>query len=146
VSTPAPTAETSEAQIRFAVIAKSAERHTVTGWAYIAKDKGGVVVDHSGDVIDIHELKKAMIGFMKTFRASGEMHRGQAPNPIVECFTFTPEDIAALAKDGMPSTFPQGTLVTVEIPPDTLAKIDAGSLLAFSIEGKMVPVPVEAES
>lgn len=120
-------------RLRFVIKSKDAERHTISGWAYVSKDADGLVVDHSGQTIDIHELERAMQQFAKDGAVSGEMHKGAAPNPIVESFTFTPEKIEAL---GLPADFPQGTVITVEVDEATFAKVKAGTYMAFSIEGK----------
>lgn len=122
-------------RIKFVIKGKRAEdeRHYVSGWAYVSKADGDVVVDHSGQSIDIHELERAMQQFAKDGAVSGEMHEGAAPNPVVESFTFTPEKIEAL---GLPADFPQGTVITIEVDEPTFQKVKNGSYMMFSIEGK----------
>jgi len=122
-----------DAQVKLVIKSKDEQRHTISGWAYVSKAASGEVVDHSGQSIDIHELEKGMQRFMKEGAFSGEMHRGDAPNPVLECYTFTPEKIAAL---GLPSDFPQGTVVTIEVGPEAYAKVKEGSYMMLSIEGQ----------
>jgi hypothetical protein len=121
--------------MRLQIVRKDEKRHTIYGWAYVSQDADGVqVVDHSDETIAIETLEKAMHGFMKSSRASGEGHDGRDyGNVVVECIVFTKEKIAAMGLEE--GSVPLGCWIGVEVGPETFAKVVSGELSMFSIEG-----------
>lgn len=68
------------------------EQQMVFGWAYVTKDEAGQdVVDHSGEVVDIAEIEKAAVDFVKESRRGGEMHRQKTAGQIVHSVVITDE-------------------------------------------------------
>ena len=126
---------TKDVTLKFQIISKSEERRQVFGWAYVSKDRDGKQVqDFSGDIVPVEELEKAAYGFLKEARVGGEMHEGDAPNQLIASLVFTEPIQKAL---GLPEgVLPQGWFVGFEVSADTFAKVKAGSLLCFSIEGQ----------
>ena len=94
---------------------------------------GRPVIDLQGDVIDPGDLEDAAAQFVKDSRQGGEMHAGPAPSELIASIVLTAEVQKAL---GIPEGLvPQAWLVGFEVPPETFAKVKAGSRLMFSIEG-----------
>lgn len=125
-----------EATLEFKVVSKSAEQHIVYGWAYVSELDGEQVVDHSGEVIKIDELRKGARLFMREQRASGEMHEGQAENVVVESIVITDELVKAMPEVFVQEGGPRGWLIGVEVNAETFKRVNDGSRLMFSIEGK----------
>jgi len=112
-----------------------ADRHLVFGWANVAVQKDGTPVeDLHGDVIAITDLEEAAYAFNLEFRATGEMHTGEAVGQLVESFVVTQEK---LEKMGLAQhALPQGWWVGFHIPDDAIfAKVKEGAYTMFSIQG-----------
>lgn len=129
--------DVSETQVEFKVVSKSAEQRIVYGWAYCSKDADGEqVVDHSGEVIKIDELRKGARLFMREQRASGEMHEGVAENVVVESIVVTDELVKAMPDVFVQNDGPRGWLIGVEVNAETFKRVADGSRLMFSIQGQ----------
>jgi cation transport regulator ChaB len=117
------------------IVEKRDDTHSVFGWASVAVGKDGTpVIDLQGDVIHIDDLEEAVYDYVPTYGVGGEMHQGAAANPLIESMVFTP---AKLAKMGIPEgTVPMGWWVGYRISQDTFARVQEGSRLMFSIEGR----------
>lgn len=122
-------------RLNVSIVRKDERRRVVYGWAYQSEGADGVqVVDHSGETIDIDELEKAMHGFMKSSRESGENHNGEdVGNVVVECIVFTKEKLEAMGLEA--GSVPLGAWIGVEVSAATFAKVMSGELTMFSIEG-----------
>lgn len=123
--------------IEFKVVSKSEDQHIVYGWAYCSKDADGAqVVDHSGEVIKIDELRKGARLFMREQRASGEMHQGSAENVVVESLVVTDELVKAMPDVFAQNDGPRGWLIGVEVSAETFKRVKDKSRLMFSIQGQ----------
>lgn len=115
-------------------IAKTDEpRRLVFGWASVAEDGGGLVVDKQGDMISPEELEKAAYQFVLFKRDAGEMHRRVGVGVLVESLVTTLEKQRAMGLE--PGTLPVGWWVGFRVDPDIFAKIQSGEYRAFSIHG-----------
>jgi len=112
------------------------DQHLVFGWAYIAKRASGEqVVDHSGDFVDEFDgLEDAAYDYVLNSREGDEMHATDVAARLVESMTFTPDK---LRKMGIaPDAVPTGWWVGFKVEnADTWAKVKAGELTMFSIQG-----------
>ncbi len=115
-------------------LVKTDDESLVFGWASIVADAdGGLIVDHQDDVIEPGELEKAAYDFVLSAGATGAMHSGGAVGRLVESMVLTPEKAAAI---GLAAPAHSGWWVGFKIDdPEVFAKIKAGELGAFSIEG-----------
>lgn len=126
-----------ETTIEFEVVSKSEDQRIVYGWAYCSKDaKGEQVVDHSGELIKIDELRKGARLFMREQRASGEMHEGTAENVVVESLVVTDELVKAMPDVFVQNDGPRGWLIGVEVSSETFKRVKDKSRLMFSIQGQ----------
>jgi len=107
----------------------------VFGYAYVAKNADGTaVVDHSGDVVDVASLKKAIYeGFGKV--KSREMHEKDAEATLIASVWIDHETLAKMG--GTPANAPDGAWwVGVQVnDADLWKRIKAGEVSAFSIGG-----------
>lgn len=113
----------------------------VFGWASVAvKDRDQLLVDKQGDQIEPAELEKAAYDFVEHSRVANEMHRGGPVGVLVESLVVTPEKLEAMGLqrvgDDVSKAAPQaGLWVGFRVRPDVFAKVKAGELRMFSIEG-----------
>jgi hypothetical protein len=121
------------------------ELRVVYGWASVTKIGGEEVVDNQDDVIDTHDLVKAVHDFMLDSRVGGIMHMRGEDGPVVigsviESIVLTDDVQKTLGIDlGM-----EGWFIGIKVMNDTVWKmVKDGRLKAFSIGGKGVRVPVE---
>jgi hypothetical protein len=120
-------------------------RRMVFGFANVSMTAdGGQVVDAHRDMIDPDDLESAAYEHVLNFRATGEMHQGEAIGRLVESFFINPAKLAAmgLAEDALPTAWWVGYRVD---DPDVFAKVLDGTYRAFSIQGRAERVPVEEE-
>ena len=112
------------------------------GYAYVAKNAdGSAVVDHSGDVVDVASLKKAIYeGFGKV--QSREMHQTDAQATLIASAWIDHETLAKMG--GSPGNAPDGAWwVGVQVNDAALWKrIKDGEVSAFSIGGSGTRTPV----
>ena len=74
------------------------EQRIVWGWAYVCEERGGQVVDHSGQVVDPDDMQKAAHGFVLDSRMGGVMHEQQGGS-IVDSMFFSKDVQRALGVD-----------------------------------------------
>jgi hypothetical protein len=112
------------------------------GYAYVAKKADGTaVVDHSGDVVDVASLKKAIYeGFGKV--ASREMHETDAQATLIASVWIDHETLKSMG--GSPANAPDGAWwVGVQVNDAALWKrIKNGEVSAFSIGGSGSRTPI----
>ena len=116
------------------------DRQLVFGWANVAVRKNGsTVVDHDNEQIAPQDLEDAAYLYNLQFREANEMHGPAVKGRLVESLVVTKEKLTAmgLASDALP----QGWWVGFHVDADTFAKVKAGVLNMFSIEGTAEPVP-----
>ena len=115
------------------------DQRLVFGWLYVHRDKTGkMIVDHSREIIQMHELEKASYEFVMHHRAAGEMHeRTVGVGTLVECCVFTAEKRAAM---GIPEgILPDGMWVGFKIFDDrTWEGIKSGKYKMFSLGGHAI--------
>ncbi len=114
------------------------ERHIVFGWASIAQQPdGSVVQDYQGDIIDIDELEQAVYDYVIFYRDGGEMHERGGVAVLVESCVFTAEKMQALGiPEGM---LPYGWWIGLKVLDDSVwDKVKNGTYRMFSIEGEAV--------
>lgn len=122
-------------------IAKADEdKRLVFGWALVAKDKdGNVIQDHQNDIVDEDELENGAYQYVLNFRDSGEEHlpglRKKAR--MVESCVFTEEKQRAM---GIPEGIvPTGWWIGFYVDDDAAwEKIKNGTYTMFSIEGRAI--------
>lgn len=139
---------------------KDAAKRLVTVVGYVCRDKAnrlvpaehtdtdGTVVDHSGEMLSIHDLEASMHVFAEGDRDVDRMHEnGVGPTPgqsrakAVEWFVFTPEDKAALKPLGMDPDFPEMVLLKIKVLDDELwREVEAGKLPMLSLAGRFAEV------
>lgn len=112
-------------------------RNLVFGWASIAVLKDGTsMVDTDGEMIAPEDLEEAMYDFVLESREGGVAHDGPAPARLVEAVVLTKEKQLAM---GIPPGYvPEAAWVGFRVPPETFAKVRAGKLPDFSIQGRAV--------
>lgn len=122
-------------------ITKTVEaQRLVFGYASVAALPDGTLLeDLQGDVIAPEDLEKAAYDFAEHYRAVNEMHAGEDVGAIVESFVLTPEKLAAM---GFPAdvakTMGVRHWIGARVSPEVFAKVKAGTLRMFSIEGSAV--------
>lgn len=101
------------------------------GWAYVCEDRGGQVVDVSGDICEAREVQKAAHAFVSDSRAGGVLHEGTGGR-IVDSIFFSKAVQDALGIDlGL-----TGWFVGFEVADDAAwAGVQNGTYTAFSIGG-----------
>lgn len=114
----------------------------VRGWAYVCKDKGGDVVDFSGQVVDIEVVREAAHEFIADQRISKVLHGkdfgmgGVGERAIGEIIESLIIDDAVAKALGM-SDARRGWWIGVRVDDATVQKrIRDGELKAFSIGGR----------
>jgi hypothetical protein len=111
------------------------DQNLVFGWASVAVQKDGTtLVDKQGDVIDPQELETAAYDFVLDFREADEMHDQVTKGALVESLVVTPAKLESMGL--APDALPMGWWVGFKVEPATFAKVRAGQLSMFSIEGK----------
>lgn len=108
------------------------EKKVAYGWAYVSKVNGETVVDHSGDVWDINEVRKTAHEFLLDCRVGGEGHITKGGAELVESVIFTKELQDSLGID----LGKEGWFVGFRITDDSLLqKVQDGTYTMFSIGG-----------
>lgn len=124
------------------------EHRVVSGWGYVCRDVAhklvskdrttddGQVVDHSGEVVDVFDLEKAMWGYVETSRKCDVMHDEEPVAVMVGHLTFTPELKKTIVPGGMDADFPEGTFLQYRVTDDDAwAAVKSGELKMFSLAG-----------
>ena len=108
------------------------EQRMVWGWAYLCQDENGdVVVDHSGDVVDLADIQKAAQDFMMESRTGGQMHQDQA-GFVCQSVVVTDEVAAELGL----TTLKRGWLIGFKVTDDDAWEgVKSGRFKMFSIGG-----------
>lgn len=111
------------------------DNNLVFGWAYVTKEKGVQVTDHSGEFMDMEDLEMSMYVYNLAFRKGGEVHKGAKNGLLVESMVLTKEKQKALGI--APENYlPEGAWVGLYFPDDkTFQKVKSGEYAMFSIEG-----------
>ncbi len=125
------------AKMQFQMKKSVEEKKQVFGWANVAEDEqGNVIEDFQGDTITAEELEKTAYDYVLQFRDTGEKHDPalRKKGKMIESIVFTKEKIQAL---GLPeNSLPCGWWVGFQITDDgTWQKIKSGQYHMFSIEG-----------
>lgn len=111
------------------------EQQLVFGWAYVTKENGEVVYDHSGEWMQTSTLEKAATEFMLTHRIGKTMHAGDKTADIVHSLPITKDIADAL---GIQSNR-EGWIIAQKISDKkTWDAVKSGKLPAFSIGGRAV--------
>jgi len=109
------------------------EQRLVYGWASVVSEKGELVVDRQGDVIEPDTLVKAVNNFMENVRVGKEMHKGGQIGVVIHSMPITKEigDSLGIQSDR------EGWIVAFKVYDDDVwAKVKSGELAAFSIGGR----------
>lgn len=116
------------------------EERLVFGFASVSQmADGSLLEDAQGDIIEPEDLEKAAYEFAEHYRAINEMHDGEDVGAIVESFVMTPEKLTAMGfPDMVAKSMPVAHWIGARVSPDTFAKVKAGALRMFSIEGTAV--------
>jgi hypothetical protein len=130
----------------YEIVKTDDEQRLVFGWASVAAlADGALLEDHQGDVIEPAELERAAYDFAEHHRAINEMHAGADVGALVESFVVTPDKLAAM---GFPPEVAKGMGVRhwigARVSPEVFAKVKAGQLRMFSIEGTALREEVAA--
>ena len=137
---PEPIAKTvgyDEHRTRIVKIDKS--RRIVYGWANVITESGVPVEDADEHIIRPGELVKFTTEFMIGDRIGKTNHAGDPTHMVVHSFPLTYELAKALGIE----TPDEGWLVGVYVhDADTMARVESGDLVAFSIGGYGDPVPL----
>lgn len=107
------------------------ENRIVYGWASVVVNKGEVVVDTQGDIIEPAELVKATTDFMIKERQTHVMHEGEQRGIVVHSFPL----VGSIAKSLGIECDKEGWIVGVQVSDDVMKRVDSGELKAFSIGG-----------
>lgn len=148
-------------------------RGLVFGFASVAVDASGLpIVDYQGDLIEPATLEDAAYGFVLKRHgdgAGGELHEEAAPAGLVESMAWTPDKTAAFFGGTDPildlgvlaalktAVTPDAAIAVLakaigtrwwigqKVPASTLAKVKAGALPMFSIQGTAVEEEIGAD-
>jgi hypothetical protein len=105
------------------------DQQLVFGWASVAD-----IVDSQGDIIEPHELEKAVYQFVRDYSLAGELHVGGPVGKIVESMVLTQEKAAAM---GLPAPTSAAWWIGMRVDdPEVFAKVKSGSYRMFSIQGR----------
>lgn len=118
-------------------------RRMVFGWANVSMTSTGAeVIDAHADSIEPAALEAAAYDHVLNFRATGEMHKGEALGRLVESFFVNADKLEAmgLPSDALPTAWWVGYKVD---DPEVFAKVLDGTYRSFSIQGRAERVPVE---
>lgn len=132
----------------FTIQKRDDEQQLVFGWASVAIDKNGVVIeDRQGDLIDDpNEIEKAAYGFVLHSRDGGEMHVRKGVSTLVESFAVTPEKLRAMGfSEESLSEVPQAAWWTGwKVHDKEVWKgVKEGKYPMFSVHGKGVRKQIE---
>lgn len=124
------------------------EQGRVYGWAYVMTKNGKQVIDHSGDMIDTPEARRALeeawVGYVKDHRTGDLDHSQFGVSRLIEAAYITVEKAEMM---GM-STDTEGLWVGYEFDRDTPEGREAWEAAkqrgAFSIVGRGRWEPVDA--
>lgn len=109
------------------------EQRIVYGWASVVTEKGEVVVDRQGDVIEPDTLVKAVNKFMEDVRVGKSMHTGDQIGMVLHSMPITKEISEPL---GIQSDR-EGWVVAFKVYDDDVwNRVKSGELAAFSIGGR----------
>jgi hypothetical protein len=119
----------------------------VRGWAYVASDEDGQVVDYSGDIIGgltvdeaMTEVRKMAHEFIISHRVAKVLHNGSQIGEFVESVIIDDEFAKAIGA----STKRRGWWVGMRVDDEAVRKqVRDGKLRQFSIGGRGVRVPVK---
>lgn len=120
----------------FEIIKIDTTRNLVFGWANVSLRKDGQqILDTQDHKVDIEELENAAYVFNIEYRASGEMHKGNAVGQMVESFVVTPEKLEkmGLAEDALPKAWWVGFYFEDD---NVVQKVKDGTYKMFSIQGR----------
>lgn len=112
----------------------------VFGYAIVSKVNGEEYYDHHGDHIPEDSMLKASVGFMKSYRISGDMHERDAngspvqDGDVVFAFPMT-QEIADSLNITVEKT---GLLVAIQPSSVVLRKFESGEYTGFSIGGRRI--------
>ncbi len=109
------------------------EQRMVFGWASVVTEKGEMVVDRQGDVIEPETLVKAVNEFMEHVRVGKAMHIGEQVGVVVHSLPITKEigDALGIQSDR------EGWVVAYKVYDDAVWEmVKSGELAAFSIGGR----------
>lgn len=117
----------------------------VFGWGYITRDIAnkfvpasrttaeGIVVDWSGETVNIDNLEKAIYEYVEFSRVGDVMHDGPQVATIVESMVFTPAKKSIL---GLADDFPEGVFLGYRVNDDAAwGRVCDGDLAMFSLAG-----------
>ena len=124
-----------EASKRFEVVKLDEAEHLVFGWASVSvRDGDELLTDLQGDRIEPEQLEEAAYDFVEHSREANEMHQSPPVGQLVESFALTPEklDVMGLLRKSAPKV---AYWVGFRVSPAVFAKVKAGQLPMFSIEG-----------
>ena len=111
------------------------EQRIIYGWASVITEKGEVVVDRQGDVIEAETLVKAVNEFMEHVRVGKTMHEGEATGQVIHSLPVTKEICDALGIQ----CDREGWVVAYKVYDDAVwDRVKSGELRAFSIGGRAV--------
>jgi hypothetical protein len=131
-----------ETEHQATIIKVEPERRMFFGWSYVAKNAGGQVVDHSGDIIDTPEaitaMEDAFYKYALHSRGGDDGHSVFGVAQLVEQIVFTPDKIE---KMGLSPDTPIGVWSGYYVPETELGdrlleSIQSGRYKALSIVGK----------
>lgn len=124
-----------EADITGQILKVDEEQRIIYGWASVITEKGEVVVDRQGDVIEAETLVKAVNDFMEHVRVGKTMHEGEATGQVIHSLPITKEICDALGIQ----CDREGWVVAYKVYDDTVwDRVKSGELKAFSIGGRAV--------
>lgn len=134
-ATPVEQQWTEVAAMDFTVRKVDESKNLVFGWASVAVQKDGTVVEDSqGDLIDPADLEDAAYAFTLNYREGDEMHTEEVKAHLVESVVFTPEKLEKLGLP--PASLPTGWWTGFYIPDNAVfAKVQDGTYAMFSIGG-----------
>jgi len=111
------------------------EQRIIYGWASVITEKGEVVVDRQGDVIEAETLVKAVNDFMEHVRVGKTMHEGEATGQVIHSLPVTKEICDALGIQ----CDREGWVVAYKVYDDAVwDRVKSGELRAFSIGGRAI--------
>lgn len=132
----------SEPRRVFEVIRKDDDQGLVFGWQSVAvTNDGAPLEDLQGDVIDSEDLEKAAYNFVLAGGKADEMHDGWVRGHLVESVMITPQKLEAMGLTNKSAPV-SGWWAGFKFDKESIAKVDEGDLMMFSIEGRAERVEV----
>lgn len=119
------------------------DKRVAYGWAYVSKVNGEDVVDHSGDVWDINEVRKTAHEFLLECRVGGEGHVTKGGAELVESIVFTKELQDSIGINLDKEGWFVGFRITDE---ELLQKVQNGTYSMFSIGGTGTREKIDEEA